>query len=66
MSRTDSGAPKLREIKQIQARIAQLEAYWLVTGEVQGSNPGKGEKKIQIFIVYILRKAGAGTYLNSA
>ena len=28
----------------IQARIAQLVAYWLGTGEVLGSNPGKGEK----------------------
>ena len=26
-----------------QARIAQLVAYWLGTGEVTGSNPGKGE-----------------------
>ena len=29
--------------KIIQARIAQLVAYWLDTGEVPGSNPGKGE-----------------------
>ena len=28
---------------KIQARIAQLVAYWLGTGEVPGSNPGKGE-----------------------
>ena len=27
----------------IQARIAQLVAYRLGKGEVQGSNPGKGE-----------------------
>ena len=27
----------------IQARIAQLVAYRLGTGEVPGSNPGKGE-----------------------
>ena len=29
--------------KIIQARIAQLVAYQLGTGEVPGSNPGKGE-----------------------
>ena len=29
--------------KRIQARIAQLVAYRLGTGEVRGSNPGKGE-----------------------
>ena len=28
---------------KIQARIAQLVAYGLGTGEVPGSNPGKGE-----------------------
>ena len=27
----------------IQPRIAQLVAYWLGTGEVPGSNPGKGK-----------------------
>ena len=27
----------------IQARIAQLVACWLGTGEVPGSNPGNGE-----------------------
>ena len=30
-------------ILDIQARIAQLVAYWLGTGEVPGSNPVKGE-----------------------
>ena len=29
--------------KGIQARIAQLVAYRLGTGEILGSNPGKGE-----------------------
>ena len=28
---------------RIQARIAHLVAYWLGTGKVPGSNPGKGE-----------------------
>ena len=28
---------------KIQARIAQLVAYWLEIGEVPGSNPGKGK-----------------------
>ena len=40
----------------IQARIAQLEAYWLGTKEVLGSNPGKGENfsvKISNWIVQI-------------
>ena len=40
----------------IQARIAQLVAYWLGTGEVPGSNPGKGENftvKISDWIVRI-------------
>ena len=40
----------------IQARIAQLVAYWLVTGEVPGSNPGDGENfsvKISNWIVRI-------------
>ena len=40
----------------IQARIAQLEAYRLGTGEVPGSNPGKGENfsvKISNWIVRI-------------
>ena len=32
-----------REHLHIQARKAQLVAYWLGTGEVPGSNPGKGE-----------------------
>ena len=31
--------------KFIQARIAQLVAYRLGTGEVPGSNPGKGKNK---------------------
>ena len=42
--------------KIIQARIAQLVAYWLGTGEVPGSNPGKGENfsvKISNWIVRI-------------
>ena len=40
----------------IQARIAQLVAYRLGTGEVPGSNPGKGENfsvKISNWIVRI-------------
>ena len=40
----------------IQARIAQLVAYRLGTGEVPGSNPGKGENfsvKISNWIVQI-------------
>ena len=40
----------------IQARIAQLVAYWLGTGEVPGSNLGKGENfsvKISNWIVRI-------------
>ena len=32
-----------KALSQIQARIAQLVAYWLGTGEVPGSNPCKGE-----------------------
>ena len=42
--------------KMIQARIAQLVAYRLGTGEVLGSNPGKGENfsvKISNWIVRI-------------
>ena len=41
---------------EIQARIAQLVAYWLGTGEVPGSNPGKAENfsvKISNWIVQI-------------
>ena len=35
---------KVTEITTIiQARIAQSVAYWLGTGEVTGSNPGKGD-----------------------
>ena len=30
----------------IQARIVQLVVYRLGTGEVQGSNPGKGDKVV--------------------
>ena len=40
----------------IQARIAQLVVYRLGTGEVPGSNPGKGENfavKISNWIVQI-------------
>ena len=40
----------------IQARVAQLEAYWLGTGKVPGSNPGNGENfsvKISNWIVQI-------------
>ena len=40
----------------IQARIAQLVAYRLGTGEVPGSNPGKGENfsvKLSNWIVQI-------------
>ena len=33
----------VESILLIQARIAQLVAYQLGTGEVSGSNPGKGE-----------------------
>ena len=33
----------MKSNKPIQARIAQLVAYWLGTGEVLGSNPGKGK-----------------------
>ena len=33
----------LKFFKGIQARKAQLVAYRLGTGEVKGSNPGKGE-----------------------
>ena len=45
---------KVQEI--IQARIAQLVAYRLGTGEVPGSNPGNGENfsvKISNWIVQI-------------
>ena len=38
-----SDKPKLSFYEAIQARIAQLVAYQLGTGEVPGSNPGKGE-----------------------
>ena len=38
-----SDEPKLSFSEAIQARIAQLVAYQLGTGEVPGSNPGKGE-----------------------
>ena len=34
---------KPNQTEKIQARIAQLVAYRLGTGEVTGSNPGKGE-----------------------
>ena len=38
------GGKQLDKISQlIQARIAQLVAYWLDTEEVPGPNPGKGE-----------------------
>ena len=40
----------------IQARIAQLVAFWLSTGEVPDSNPGKGENfsmKIFNFIFHL-------------
>ena len=30
-------------MNEIQARIAQMVAYWLGTRDVPGSNPGKGE-----------------------
>ena len=43
-------------LKAIQARIAQLVAYWLGTGKVPGSNPGKGENfslKLSNWIVQI-------------
>ena len=33
----------IKEVSFIQARIAQLVAYQLGTGEIQGSYPGKGE-----------------------
>ena len=49
--------PKANQyIKWIQARIAQLVAYRLGTGEVPGSNPGKSENfsvKISNWIVQI-------------
>ena len=45
---------KIKFKKSIQARIAQLVAYRHGTGEVPGSNPGKGENfsvKINNWIV---------------
>ena len=50
---------KLKKIKLIQARIAQLVAYWLGTREVPGSNPGKGESfSMKINIVYFVSLIG--------
>ena len=49
-------AKKVYVLIDIQARIAQLVAYQLGTGEVPGSNPGKGIKfsvKISNWIVRI-------------
>ena len=46
----------LKGVEMIQARIAQLVAYWLGSGEVPGSNPGKAENfsvKISNWIVQI-------------
>ena len=46
--------PRLVKTNLFQARIAQLVAYRLGTGEVSGSNPGKGEnfsvKKFSPFV----------------
>ena len=41
--KTEVDNKKLRKSLSIQDRIAQLVAYRLSTGEVPGSNPGKGE-----------------------
>ena len=47
---------KMQILMAIQARIAQLVAYWLGTGEVPGSNLGKGKNfwmKISNWIIQI-------------
>ena len=40
---------------EIQARIAQLSAYWLGTSKVPGSNPGKGENYLVNISNWIVR-----------
>ena len=44
-----------KEDWEIQARIAQLVVYRLGTGEVPGSNPGKGENFSVIVSNWIVR-----------
>ena len=44
---------KLSIYDNIQARMAQLVAYQLGTGEVPGSNPGKGEN-FSVKISYLI------------
>ena len=39
----NGSVPHLHKSLTIQARIAQLVAYWLGTGHVLGSNPSKGK-----------------------
>ena len=57
----------------IQARIAQLVAYRLGTGEVLGSNPGKGEnfsvkikshRQLVCFTIIIKMVSSASFHLN--
>ena len=46
---------KTNYIPFFQARIAQLVAYRLGTGEVPGSNPGKGENFLMKISNWIVR-----------